>query len=196
MKVFIAGAGGAIGQRLLPLLVATGHQVTGMTRSSKSSEGIRAAGAIPVIADALDHDAVMRAVEQAAPDAIVHELTALPDKLDLRHFDREFALTNRLRTEGLDHLIAAARASGCKRIVAQSYAGWPYAREGGPVKTENDPLDPNPPRAFRRTLEAIRYLEDKVTGLAGMVGIALRYGGFYGPGTSLAAGSDMVSQVP
>jgi len=148
-----------------------------------------------VVADALDRDVVLRAVEQAEPDVIIHELTAIPAKLDLRHFDRDFAMTNRLRTTGLDYLIEAARLADCRRFLAQSYAGWTYARDGGPVKTEDDPLDPDPPGGFRRTLEAIRYLESTVTGLPGMTGIALRYGGFYGPGTSIDTGSDVVSQV-
>jgi nucleoside-diphosphate-sugar epimerase len=195
MKVFVAGATGAIGKRLLPLLLQAGHQVTGLTRSSKNAGQIRAAGAVAAVADALDRDAVMRTVQEAAPDVIVHELTAIPEKLDLRHWDRDFALTNRLRTTGLDHLIEAARAVGCRSVIAQSYAGWPYAREGGPVKSEDDPLDPNPPRGFRRTLEAIRYVEQTVTALSGMAGIALRYGGFYGPGTSIAEGSGMISEV-
>ena len=121
----------------------------------------------------LDRDAVMHAVAQAAPEAIVHQLTALPGNLDLRHFDRQFAVTNRLRTEGLDNLIAAAREVGCRRLLAQSFADWPYARQGGPVKTEEDPLDPNPPREFRRSFEAIRYLEQTVVNLSGMIGAAL-----------------------
>jgi len=195
MRVFVAGAAGAIGRQLVPLLVHSGHQVTGLTRSRDKAEQIEAAGAVAVVADALDRTAVMGAVQKGLPEAIIHELTAIPGKFDLRHFDRDFALTNRLRTTGLDHLVEAARAVGCRRFLAQSYAGWPYAREGGPIKTEEDLLDTDPPREFRSTLEAIRYLERTVSGLPGMVGIALRYGGFYGPGTSLAAGSDMVSQV-
>lgn len=195
MRVFVAGATGAIGSRLVPLLVEAGHQVTGMTRSSHKTEQIRAAGATPVVADALDREAVMRAVSAVAPEAIVHELTAIPDKLDIRNFDRVFALTNRLRTEGLDNLIAAGREAGCQRIVAQSYAGWVYAREGGPVKTEEDRLDPNPPAGIRSTFEAIRYLEETVTKLSGMTGIALRYGGFYGPGNTLGAGGAMLEEI-
>ncbi len=195
MRVFVAGATGAIGSRLVPLLVEAGHQVTGMTRSSKKAEQVRGAGATPAVADALDREAVMRAVKAAAPEAIVHELTAIPDNLDIRHFDREFEITNRLRTKGLDNLIAAGREVGCRRIVAQSYAAWAYAREGGPVKTEEDRVDPNPPAGIRRTSEAIRYLEQTVTALSGMTGIALRYGAFYGPGNTLGAGGEMVEQV-
>lgn len=195
MRVFVAGATGAIGSRLVPLLVEAGHEVTGMTRSTKKTEQIRAAGAAPAVADALDREAVMRAVKAASPEVIVHELTAIPDNFDIRHFDREFAITNRLRTEGLDNLVAAGRQAGCLRIVAQSYAGWPYAREGGPVKNEEDRLDPDPPAEFRRTFEAIRYLEQTVTALSGMTGIVLRYGAFYGPGNTLGARGNMVEQV-
>src|SRR4051794_7735830 len=195
MRVFVAGAAGAIGKQLVPLLVHAGHRVTGLTHSRNKADPIRAVGATPVVADALDRDVVLRAVEQAEPDVVIHELTAIPAMLDLRHFDRDFAMTNRLRTTGLDYLIEAARLADCRRFLAQSYAGWTYARDGGPVKTEDDPLDPDPPGGFRRTLEAIRYLESTVTGLPGMTGIALRYGGFYGPGTSIDTGSDVVSQV-
>jgi len=195
MRVLVAGAGGAIGSRLVPMLVQAGHQVTGMTRSERNAVRVRAAGAIPAIVDALNRDAVMQAVERAAPEVIVHELTAIPDNLDIRHFESQFAATNRLRTEGLDHLIAAGREAGTRRVVAQSYAGWPYARLGGPVKTEDDPLDTNPPRAIRRVSEAIRYLESTVTNLSSMTGIALRYGGFYGPGNTLGAGGAMLEHV-
>ena len=195
MKVFVAGATGAIGQRLIPMLVQAGHQVTGMTRSPRKAERVRAAGAIPVVADALDAGAVMRAVREAAPEAIVHELTSLPANLDIRHFDSAFAITNRLRTEGLDNLIAAAREAGCRRFIAQSFAGWRYAPQGGPVTTEQDPLDANQPRALRSTVEAIRYLEQATTGLPDMAGIVLRYGAFYGPGNTIGAGGALLEQV-
>ena len=186
MKIFVAGATGALGTHLVPQLVANGHDVVGMTRSESKQDLIRSLGATPAVADALDPDAVAIAVAQAAPEAIVHELTALSGSLDLRHFDRTFALTNRLRTEGTDHLLAAGRAVGVDRFVAQSYAGWPFARTGGQVKSESDPLDPTPPAAMRTTLDAIRHLEDAVTGASWTEGIVLRYGGFYGPGTSLS----------
>jgi nucleoside-diphosphate-sugar epimerase len=188
MRIFIAGSTGALGKRLVPRLVAGGHQVVGMTRSPDRAAGLRAAGAEAVVADAFDRDAVVDAVERAEPEAVVHQLTALADQLDLRKFDESFALTNRLRTEGTDNLLAGARAAGARRFVAQSFAGWPYARVGGPVKTEQDPLDPDPPEAIRPTLDAIRRLESTVTGADGIEGVALRYGGFYGPGTSLAEG--------
>lgn len=184
MRILVAGATGALGKQLVPRLVANGHEVVGMTRSADKEEAIRAQGATPVVADALDPDAVARAVAEAEPEVIVHQLTALSGSRDMRHFDRDFALTNRLRTEGTDHLLAAGRAVGVRRFVAQSFAGWPYERTGGPVKTEDDPLDPAPAAAMRETLEAIRYVERAVTGADWTEGIALRYGGFYGPGTS------------
>ena len=186
MRIFVAGASGALGKQLVPRLVAGGHEVVGMTRSERGAELVRGMGARAAIADALEPESVGRAVSEAGSEAIVHQLTALSGSLDPRHFDRDFAATNRLRTEGTDHLLAAARAAGVRRFVAQSYAGWPYARCGGPVKGEEDPLDPNPPEAFRRALDAIRHLERAVSGCERVEGIVLRYGGFYGPGTSLS----------
>jgi nucleoside-diphosphate-sugar epimerase len=185
MKVLVAGATGAIGKQLVPRLVARGHDVTGMTRTASKADAIRAMGATPVVADALDPDAVARAVGEAEPEVIVHELTALSESIDLRHFARDFAQTNRLRTEATDHLLAAGRAVGVRRFVAQSFAGWPHARVGGPVKAEDDALDPNPLDGMRDALGAILYLEKAVTGADWTEGIVLRYGGFYGPGTSL-----------
>jgi nucleoside-diphosphate-sugar epimerase len=186
MRVFVAGATGALGTQLVPQLVANGHKVVGMTRTPSKQQALRAMGARPVVADALDPDAVARAVAEAEPEVIVHQLTALSGPLDLRHPDRYFAMTNRLRTEGTDHLLAAGRAVGARRFVAQSYAGWPFARTGGPVKDETDPLDPDPPRALRATLDAILHVEEAVTGITWGEGLVLRYGGFYGPGTSLS----------
>jgi nucleoside-diphosphate-sugar epimerase len=195
MRIFLAGAAGAIGRRLVPLLVAAGHQVTGLTRNPHKAEEIWKAGAKPVIADALDAQAVMSAVEQARPEVVVHQLTAIPAKLDLRRIDRDFALTNRLRTEGLDNLIAAAKAAGCGRVIAQSYAGWPFAREGGAVKSETDGLDPHPPARLRAMLEAIRYTERTATATQGIEGAALRYGPFYGPGNTLGAGGAFLEDI-
>jgi nucleoside-diphosphate-sugar epimerase len=184
MKVFVAGATGALGRPLVKELVARGHEVTGMTRSESKQDLLRGLGAKPVVADALDPDAVARAVAEANPDVIVHQLTAIGE-FNPRHMERDFAATNRLRTEGTDHLLAAGRAVGVKRFVAQSFAPWPYARTGGMVKTEEDPIDTSPPAQIRTTLEAIKYLERAVTGADWTEGIALRYGGFYGPGTSI-----------
>jgi nucleoside-diphosphate-sugar epimerase len=192
MHVFIAGAAGAVGRTLIPTLIADGHTVTGTTRSDARAAEIRALGARAVLMDGLDRASVMRAVGDAAPDAIVHQMTALSGDIDLRHPDRAFAVTNRLRTEGTEHLLAAAEVAGTTRFVAQSYAGWPYARTGGPVKTEADPLDPDPPRGIRETHAAIRRLEALVTGAGGVI---LRYGGFYGPGTGLAPGGDQFEMI-
>ena len=186
MKVFVAGATGALGKQLVPQLVAKGHEVTGMTSSAGKQDLVRSLGARPVVADALDPDAVAQAVAQAEPEVIVHQLTALSGSFDLKHLERFMAVTNRLRTEATDHLLAAGRAVDVRRFVAQSYAGWPFARTGGPVKTEDDPLDPAPADPMRTTLEAIRYLEETVTGASWTEGIVLRYGGFYGPGTSIS----------
>ena len=186
MKVLVAGATGALGKQLVPRLGRDGHEVVAMTRSASKTEALRRMGATAVVADALDPDQVARAVAEAEPEVIVHQLTALSGSIDIRHFDRTFAETNRLRTVGTDHLLAAGRAAGVRRFIAQSYAGWPFARTGGPVKTEDDPLDPSPPDAMRDTLEAIRHVEQVVTSAEGIEGIVLRYGGFYGPGTSLA----------
>jgi nucleoside-diphosphate-sugar epimerase len=187
MKVLVAGATGAMGKQLVPRLVAHRHDVVGITRTPAKQESLRALGARPIVADALDPDQVARAVADAEPDVIVHQLTALSGALDLRRFDRDFALTNRLRTEGTDHLLAAGRAIGLQRFVAQSYAGWPAARAGEPVKGEDAPFDPDPPKQLRGMLDAIRHLEAAVTGADWTEGVVLRYGGFYGPGTTLSA---------
>lgn len=195
MRIFVAGATGAVGAHLVPLLSEHGHQVVGMTRTPEKAERLREMGARPSVADGLDPDGVRKAVARAEPDVVVHQMTSLATFSDLRHFDRDFAATNRLRTEGTDHLVAAARAAGCRRFVAQSFAGWPYAREGGPVKDEDDPLDPEPPGQFASTLAAIRYLERTVVGASDLEGIVLRYGTFYGPGTSISQGGDHLEAV-
>jgi nucleoside-diphosphate-sugar epimerase len=189
MKIFIAGATGALGQHLVPALVANGHEVVGMTSKPEKQDMVRGLGARPVVADALDPDAVAQAVAEADPDAIVHQLTALSN-IDLRHYEETFALTNRLRTEGTDHLLAAGRAVGVERFVAQSYAGWPFERTGPMVKSEEDALDPTPAEPMRSAHDAIRYLEETVTGATWTEGIVLRYGGFYGPGTGFSLHPD------
>jgi nucleoside-diphosphate-sugar epimerase len=183
MRIFVAGATGAVGRRLVPRLINRGHSVTGLTRTPAKTNLLWKFGADPVVADALDEKAIRAAVVAARPDVIVHQLTDLKGASDLRNFDRTFANSNRLRTAGTDHLVAAAQACGVKRMVAQSFCGWPYARTGGHVKTEDDPLDQDPPRELRGTLDAIRHLEHAVTTTPGLVGVALRYGGFYGPDT-------------
>ena len=194
MRVFVAGATGAIGKQLVPRLVAAGHEVLGMTHSGSKRAMLSELGAVPVVADALDPDQVADAVGRAKPDVIVHQLTAI-GSLDPRHFDRDFAQTNRLRTEGTDYLLSAGQAVGVRRFVAQSYGAWPYARTGGPVKTEEDPLDPSPAREMRETLAAIRHLEEAVLGARWTEGIVLRYGAFYGPGTSMAPGGEQFEVV-
>ena len=157
-----------------------------MTRRGSKQAMLTELGAVPVVADALDPDQVAEAVGLARPDVIVHELTAIPPAINMRDFEREFALTNRLRTEGTDHLLSAGRAVGVKRFVAQSTAYVTYARTGGPVKREDDPLDPDPPPSWREVLAAIRHLEEAVTSARWTDGLVLRYGWFYGPGTSFA----------
>ena len=195
MKVLIAGATGVIGRQLVPKLIANGHEVAGTTKTSVKEPMLREMGATPLVVDILDPEAVARAVAEFEPEVIVHEATAL-SSVDMRHFERSFAVTNRLRTEGTDHLLAAGRAVGVKRFVAQSFAGWPFARTGSLIKTEEDPLDPNPIEAMRTTIAAIRHLEAAVLGADWTEGIALRYGGLYGPGTSLdSAGGEMTEMI-
>ena len=201
MKVFVAGASGALGAQLVPKLVAAGHEVVAMTRTASKQDGLRALGARAVVADALDPDAVARVVGEAEPEVIVHELTALAGKMsirDARHPDRSSMakMTNRLRTEGTDHLLAAGRAVGARRFVAQSFGAFRYARTGGPVQTEADPLDPNPPAPLRPVVEGLLYLEDAVTTIDWGEGLALRYGGFYGPGTSISLAPDAQMAAP
>jgi 2-alkyl-3-oxoalkanoate reductase len=198
MKVFIAGATGALGRTLVPQLVARGHEVVGMTRSASKQGLVRSLGGRPVVADALDPDAVAQAVASAEPEVIVHQLTALSGRMsmrDARHPDRSSAarMTNRLRTEATDHLLDAGHAVGARRFVAQSFGAFRFARTGGPVQTEADRLDPDPRQAG---LEAILYLEQAVTTIEWGEGLALRYGGFYGPGTGISLAPDAVIGAP
>jgi nucleoside-diphosphate-sugar epimerase len=195
MRVFVAGATGAIGRQLVPRLVAAGHEVHGMTRSESKRALLSELGAVPVVADALDPDQVADAVARAKPEVMVHELTAI-GPVNPRHLDRDFAQTNRLRTEGTDHLLSAGHAVGVRRFVAQGVAGYGfYARGGGPVKSEEDPLEAAPPREMRETAAAIGHLEQAVLGARWTEGIVLRYGVFYGPGTSLAPGEEQFELV-
>jgi nucleoside-diphosphate-sugar epimerase len=193
MRVFVAGATGAIGKQLVPRLVAAGHEVHGMTRSESKQAMLHELGAVPVVADALDPDQVAEAVGRARPDVIVHQLTAI-GAVDMRHMERDFALTNRLRTEGTDYLLSAGQAVGVRRFVAQSNVAC-YARTGAAVKSEEDPFDPSPAREMRANLAAIRHLEEAVLGARWTEGIVLRYGWFYGPGTSLAPGEEQFELV-
>jgi 2-alkyl-3-oxoalkanoate reductase len=201
MKIFVAGATGVLGRALVPQLVAQGHEVVGMTRSVSKQDLIRSLGARPVVADALDPDAVAQAVASAEPEVIVHELTDLSGKLsarDMRHPERApmAIMTNRLRSEGTDHLLAAGRAVGARRFVAQSFGAFRWARAGGPVLTEDDPIDPNPPGAMRPALVGILHVERAVTSIEWGEGLVLRYGGFYGPGTSVSGAPDAAFAAP
>lgn len=177
MRVFVAGASGAIGSRLVPQLIDAGHEVIGTHTSPGGAARVRALGATPVALDLLDARAVRTAVLATAPEAIIHQATALATARFGRSLDRTFAPTNRLRREGTDALLAAAREAGVRRFVAQSFACYRYAREGGPVKTEDDPLDPTPPPHTGETYAAMTHIDQAVTDAGG---IALRYGGFYG----------------
>jgi nucleoside-diphosphate-sugar epimerase len=195
VKVFVAGATGALGRQLVPQLVARGHEVVGMTRSASKQDLLRSLGARPVVADALDPDAVAQAVASAEPEVIVHQLTALSGPMsvrEMRHPERSAAatMTNRLRTDGTNHLLAAGRAVAARRFVAQSFAAFRFARTSGLVQTEADPLDPDVPAAFRPGLAAILHLEQAVTTIEWGEGLVLRYGGFYGPGTGISVASD------
>jgi nucleoside-diphosphate-sugar epimerase len=195
MRVFVAGATGAIGQRLVPLLVDAGHEVVGTTRTPSKADGLRLVGATPVVMDGHDANAIRQTVLEARPDVVVHQMTSLSGELDLQRFAESFAETNRLRTESTDHLLAASVEAGARRFVAQSFAGWPNEQRGGPIKTEDDPINSSPPKEVKETLEAIIHLEAVTTGTVGIEGLALRYGGFYGPGQALGKGGAMFDGV-
>lgn len=195
MKVFVAGATGAIGRRLVPLLVARGHDVYAMTRRPDAGPWLRALGARPVVADALDEDQVLRAIGGARPDAVVHQLTALAAVRRYRNLDAELVTTNRLRTEATRFLVQAALLAGTHTFVAQSYGAWLYRPSGPALTTEEDRIDDAPPRTRRRTTAAILRLEETVVGASGLRGIALRYGTLYGPGTALAPGGGLLESI-
>ena len=201
MKIFVAGATGVLGRALVPLLVARGDEVIRMTKSASKQDQVRSLGARPVVADALDPDAVAQAVASAEPEVIVHELTALSGKMsakDMRHPERSpmAIMTNRLRTEATDHLLAAGRAVGARRFVAQSFGAFRWARTGGPVQSEADPLDPDPPAALGVALVGILHVERAVTTIEWGEGLVLRYGGFYGPGTTISQAPDALMAAP
>ncbi|HTN61764.1 MAG TPA: NAD(P)-dependent oxidoreductase [Devosia sp.] len=195
MNIFVAGATGTVGNRLLPMLLQHGHVVTALTRSPQKAEAVRAIGARPVIADGLDGDAIRGAVAEARPEIIIHQMSGLSGVSTLKNFDDEFAVTNRLRSEGTDILLAAAKAAGVRRFIAQSFGNWNYERTGAGPKAETDAFDPRPPKNQRQTLAAIRHLETAVTGLPDIEGIALRYANFYGPGTGFSPGGNIVEMV-
>ena len=193
MRVFVAGATGAIGRPLVPKLLAAGHEVTGMTRSEERAAGVREAGAHAVVCDVFDADAVGRAMEEARPEVLVHELTALPDRIDYRD-PKVYEATNRVRTEGTRVLLDAARAAGTRRMVVQSVA-FIYAPVGAWVKSEDDPVMEDAPGAFGTALLADLEMERAVLGAEGLEGLVLRYGFFYGPGTAYAANGSLADDV-
>jgi nucleoside-diphosphate-sugar epimerase len=186
MKVFVAGATGAIGRKLLPALAEDGHEVVGMTRSEERTGLIRELGAEPVVADVLDPEGVRAAVAAARPEVVIHQLTSIPKAVDPKRFAEQFALNNRVRREGTRNLVDAARAAGARRVVAQSIA-FVYAPRGGGLRVEEDPLAVDSPEPMRETVGAVADLEQAVTGTEGIEGLVLRYGYFYGPGTSYAS---------
>jgi 2-alkyl-3-oxoalkanoate reductase len=196
MKIFVAGASGALGRQLVPLLADAGHEVVGTTTSQQKLDTLGALGAQPVVLDLLDAEAVGGAISEAEPEVVVHEATALSGiGGNFRKFDETFAQTNRLRTEGTDNLLAAALAVGARKLVAQSYAGWTFAREGEAVKDEDAALDPAPASNAKETIAAIGYLEERVVAAKELDGIVLRYGGFYGPGTSFAEDGESLEAI-
>jgi nucleoside-diphosphate-sugar epimerase len=195
MKVFVAGATGAIGRPLVPRLIAAGHEVVAMTRTRDKERALREAGAEPVVADGLDRTGVMQALMRAEPEAVIHEMTGLSGMGNVKNFDKEFALTNRLRSEGTDHLLEAALAAGARRFVVQSFGNWNYERMGVGPKNEAAPFDPSPPAKQRRSLTAIRHLERVVLGADGLSGIALRYGNLYGPGAGFSQEGDTATML-
>jgi nucleoside-diphosphate-sugar epimerase len=195
MRVFVAGGTGAIGHRLVPLLIQAGHDVTATTRTPGKLQALQATGADAVVLDAFDTSAVNEAVTRAKPEVVIHQLTALSGSFNLRKFDDFFAETNRLWTEGTDNLLLAARAAQAKRFIAQSYTGWNNERTGGPIKTEDDPLDPNPTAASQRVVASQRQLESSVTAATDVEGIVLRYGNFYGPGTSIGQDGEILTMI-
>jgi nucleoside-diphosphate-sugar epimerase len=195
MRILLAGASGAIGQTLIPYLLRDQHEVFGLFRNPAHADRVKSLGATPVVVDALDGDAVHKAVAEIKPQAVIHQLTAIPAHIDLRHIDHDFELTNRLRTEGTRNLATAAVKAGVEKFIAQSFAGWPYAPKGIRLKTEEDPLDSSPTPKLKSMLDAIETLEHTVLREQGFIGIVLRYGPFYGPLSSIARDGAMVEDI-
>jgi nucleoside-diphosphate-sugar epimerase len=196
MKVFVAGGTGAIGKQLVPRLAAAGHDVVATTRSERGARMVREMSGQPAIVDGLDEPGILDAVRRVQPEVVIHEMTALAGRPDMRRWDRWFHTTNELRTRGTDYLVRAGQEVGARRLIAQSYAGWPNATEGDAVKTEEDPLNPNPPKWMRESLAAIRHVETTVPAAAGPEGVVLRYGALYARGTGMLAPEilDLISQ--
>jgi nucleoside-diphosphate-sugar epimerase len=196
MKIFVLGSTGVIGKNLIPLLVDRKNEVSALVRSSGKVKVVEDMGAKAVIADVFNKEALARVIKKAEPEVIIHQLTALATFTgNFKKFDKEFELTNRFRTEVADTLLNLAKDIGTKRVIVQSFCGWPFARVGGPLKTEEDPLDTKPPSSFTRSLEAIKHLEKAVKESEKVEALALRYGFFYGPGTSIAKDSSMVELI-
>ena len=196
MKIFVLGSTGVMGKNLIPLLVEKKHEVTALVRSSKRTKVVEDIGAEAVIANVLDKEELTEVIKKAEPEAIIHQLTALADfSGNFRKFDEEFEMTNRFRTEVTDTLLKIARDIGTKRFIAQSFCGWPFARTGEPIKSEEDPLDPEPPSSFIKSLNAIKHLEKVVRESQKVEAVALRYGFFYGPGTSISKDGSIVKAI-
>lgn len=195
MRILLAGASGAIGRTLIPLLVEQQHEIFGLFRNPAHRDLVQSLGATPVVADVFDGQAVAARFEEIRPQAVINQLTAIPARLDLRHFERDFELTNRLRTEGTRNLSSAAVRVGVERFISQSFAGWPYARRGITLKTEEDDLDPTPAPQMKTTFDALEMMEHIVLREKGFNGIVLRYGPFYGPHSSIAKDGTMVEDI-
>jgi nucleoside-diphosphate-sugar epimerase len=195
MKVFIEGASGVLGRQLVPLLVADGHDVVALTRSREKAADLHELGAEPVVADGLDRAAVTRAVREAEPEVVVHQMTGLSSVTSFENLDGELAATNRLRTEGTDILLEAARAAGARRAIVQSYGLWSFPEAEGRAATEEDTPDPDPPATIADTVGAVRHVESTVPAADGIEGLALRYGLFYGPETGLSADGALTEAV-
>lgn len=196
MIVFVAGSTGVVGNALVPRLQESGHEVIALCRTAQKANKLKRLGVEVAVADAFDRDRLTAAIVDSEPEVIIHQLTALSQGVaNFRRFDEQFAPTNRLRTEVTDTMLAAARLAGARRFIAQSFCGWPFAREGGSVKTEEAPLDPDPPASFSQTLAAIRTLEETVRSTTDLEALALRYGFFYGPGTAIATDGPIVELI-
>jgi len=195
VRVFVAGSTGVVGRVLVPHLVENGFKVVALVRAAQKAKAVEDMGATVTVADALNKEELTAAIRRAEPEVIIHQLTAISGFGNLKKLDEGFTLTNRLRTEVTDTMIAAARLVRARRFIVQSFCGWPFAREGGPVKNEEDPLDPNPPDSFSKTFAAICYLEDAVQKVEGLEALALRYGAFYGPGTAIAEDGSIVELI-